>query len=209
MKQNGKQLLIACALMVLASASVQAQVYRITGPDGRITYSDKPPVESNKPSAAPRSTGGTASAGAGLPFELRQVASRYPVTLYTAPSCDPCGSARALLTSRGVPFSERTVSTNEDGVALQRLAGDNVLPFVTIGGQQIKGFSDGEWSQFLDAAGYPKASALPASYRNPPATPLVAMQRPDAPAVAAPQQAARPVAPPPTSAADNPAGIRF
>ena len=213
MKRNAKQLLTACALLVLASASVQAQVYRIVGPDGRITYSDKAPVDAGKAAVGSGSAGGTASAGASLPFELRQVSNRYPVTLYTAPACAPCGSARALLAARGVPYSERTVSTNEDGAALQRLAGDNVLPLVTIGGQQIKGFSDVEWSQFLDAAGYPKTSTLPASYRNPPATPLVAVQKPASPdtAVAAPTpapQAARPVVAP-TSAADNPAGIRF
>ena len=212
MKRNAIQLLTASALLVLASASVQAQVYRSVGPDGRITYSDKATLNPGKPTVGSGSAGASASPGVGLPFELRQVAVRYPVTLYTAQSCDPCGSARALLVSRGVPFSERTVSTNEDSTALQRLAGDNVLPFVTVGGQQIKGFSDVEWSQFLDAAGYPKASILPASYRNPPAAPLVAVQKPANPDAAAPApttQAATPVAPPSTSRTDNPAGIRF
>lgn len=210
MNRNAKHLLTACALLVLASTSLHAQVYRIVGPDGRVTFSDKPPVEPGKAAVGGAASGG-ASTGAGLPFELRQVATRYPVTLYTSPSCAPCGSARALLATRGVPFTERTVSTNDDAAALQRLAGDNVMPFVTIGSQQIKGFSDVEWSQYLDAAGYPKTSILPASYRNPPAAPLVAVQKPaEAPAAAAPQANA-PVTtqPAPARSTDNPAGIRF
>ena len=40
------------------------------------------------------------------------------------------------------------------------------------GGQQLKGYSDLEWKQYLDAAGYPKSSQLPSGYRNPPAAPL-------------------------------------
>jgi hypothetical protein len=87
-----------------------------------------------------------------------------------------------LLTSRGVPFNERTVTTAEDAEALQRLAGESSLPFLTIGGQRLKGFSDSEWTQFLDAAGYPKTSALPSGYRNGLSGPLVVVQKPAAPA---------------------------
>ena len=37
---------------------------------------------------------------ASLPFELKEVVQRYPVTLYTSASCSPCASARNLLVSR-------------------------------------------------------------------------------------------------------------
>jgi glutaredoxin len=187
------------------------QIYRIVAPDGRVTFSDKPPREgSAKPTAAAAVRLPADSGTANLPFELRQVASRYPVTLYTAPGCAPCGAGRAMLASRGVPFTEKTVTTNEDIDALKRLAGSTAsLPFLTIGGQQIRGFAQVEWVQFLDAAGYPKTSQLPASYSPSPATPLVAAQDPQrAPARAA--APAEPVAAPtPLPAAENPTGIRF
>ena len=64
--------------------------------------------------------------------------------------------------TRGIPFDERTVKSNEDVEALQRLSGQASLPLLTIGTQQLKGFSDAEWSQYLDAAGYPKSVQLPA-----------------------------------------------
>jgi glutaredoxin len=198
------------ALTLLAASAGAQQVYRIVGPDGKVTFSDKPPVEANVKLAPVVPLGGSAAAnGAGLPFELRQVASKYPVTLYTGANCGPCGAGRAYLSSRGIPFTERTVTTAEDAEALKRLAGDNSIPLLTVGGQQIKGYSDTEWGQFLDAAGYPARSALPASYRNPPASPLVAVQRP-APAAAPVESAPEPVrAPPPVERADNPAGIKF
>ena len=202
------KIIAACALFAGATTLINAQsVYRIVGPDGKVTFSDKPPAEpkAKLTSAAGTSGGGTASSS--LPFELRQVAQKYPVTLYTGENCGPCQSARSMLITRGVPFSEKTVSTVEDSQALQRLSGENSLPFATIGGQQLKGFSDSEWTQFLNAAGYPSASVLPSSYRQPAATSLVIIAAAP-PTVAAPARAAA-QAPQPTPAATNPSGIRF
>ena len=165
------------------------QVYRIVGPDGKVTFSDKPPLDAKAgaQAATPAATAGGGT-GAALPFELRNVVNRYPVTLYTGPNCAPCNSGRSFLSGRGIPFSERTVNTNDDIEALQRLSGSTSLPFLTIGGQQMKGYSEVEWGQFLDAAGYPRTSQLPAGYRAAPAAPLVAVQAPR-PAPAAPAAA--------------------
>lgn len=211
-------LLLALAVLAgLLAAPVLAQgVYRIVGPDGKVTYSDQPP-----PATTPArpvggtATGASAGASAQLPFELRQTSSRYPVTLYTSRDCAPCNSGRNLLNARGIPYSEKTVETPQDGEALKRLSGEASLPFLTIGSQQIKGYSDTEWSQFLDAAGYPKQSALPSSYRRPAPTPLVATARPAEAAGASSAVREQPTAPsapaevPVTPPPQNPAGIRF
>ena len=84
---------------ILASASVlcHAQVFRIVGPDGKVTFSDKPPVETNAKVFAGSGASGGGVATASLPFELRQVAQKYPVTLYTGENCGPCQSARSML----------------------------------------------------------------------------------------------------------------
>lgn len=205
----------ACAGLLLGAAAASAQtVYRILGPDGRVTFSDQPPPNAAAQAASPSGTrGASPAAGPALPYALQQVANRFPVTLYTGSDCAPCDSARQLLLSRGVPFAERTVRSDEDVEALKRLSGDASLPFGSIGRQQLKGFSDLEWTQFLDAAGYPKSSQLPSQYRPAPATPLVATRAPaPAPTPAAPDaQTVRtpdPQAPVRASPA-NPAGITF
>jgi hypothetical protein len=120
------------------------------------------------------------------------------------------------LSGRGVPFTERTVNTPEDTDALVRISGENSLPFLTIGGQKIKGFADTEWTQFLDAAGYPSSSKLPGNFRNVPAAPLVAVQKPAEPTAvaegettAARAPAVAPPRPAPVDNNSNPAGIRF
>ena len=206
----GAMALVAIAGSSAGDANAQ-QIFRIVGPDGRVTFSDKPPQDTGTQASAAKAIPLPGAAGAdvaSLPFELRQAATRYPVTLYTSPDCGPCGGGRAMLTARGIPFSERTVTTNDDIEALKRMAGAASLPLLTIGGQQIKGFSETEWGQFLDAAGYPKTSQLPRGYVQRPAAPMVVLQdpqqvRPIAPA--APSAAA----PPPPPPAENPAGIKF
>ena len=56
-----------------------------SGPMARVTFSDKPPPASRCPaSGAPPAAPPQPNAGAQLPFELRQVVGRYPVTLYTS-----------------------------------------------------------------------------------------------------------------------------
>jgi hypothetical protein len=217
------------------ACSVAAQpIYRIVGADGRLTYADKPhsAAGQNKVSEAGRAPGGDAAVP--LPVSLRTVARQYPVALYTTANCTPCATGRALLVNRGIPFTEKTITSPEDAEAFQALSGENALPLLTVGAQQIKGWSETQWQLFLDAAGYPRSSQLPRTYRMPAAKPLVALApaaveapgqstpaNPDAtpaPADAAPADAAPP-APTRQSAATprapvgannpNPAGIRF
>lgn len=197
------------ALVVLATPLVQAQaVFRIVGPDGRVTFSDKPPAPSEKATKLDSSGRAGAVAGADLPFELRAVVNRYPVTLYSGDGCEPCNNGRAMLTNRGIPFTERTVTTAQDGEALQKLSGGATLPFMTIGGQNIKGFQPSEWAQYLDAAGYPSTSMLSSSYRNPQPSPLAPVSKP-VPVKAPESKQPAPPPPEPVNGPGNPAGIRF
>jgi glutaredoxin len=209
MKCNTALTLWTCAVMLGAMPGTQAQtIYRIVGADGKVTFSDKPPLSSEQGNVATIGAGAASTGGGNLPFELRQVVSKYPVTLYTSADCAPCGAGRTLLTSRGVPFSERTVATAEDTASLQRVTGENLLPVLSIGGQRIKGFSDVEWTQYLDAAGYPKTSVLPANFRNAPVSPLVSVQK-----QAETKPEVKPTEPEPAAAPgptpSNPAGISF
>ncbi|WP_068645414.1 glutaredoxin family protein, partial [Variovorax soli] len=186
MKLDGRLGLIALAC-VAGTAAFAQQVYRQVDANGKVTYSDQPP--SARTAQPVQGAGGGAvnslPTDSALPYELRQVAQRYPVTLYTGNECQPCDAGRSLLSTRGVPFTEKTVQTAQDGEALQRQSGKTSLPQVSIGSQQLVGFQDSEWTRYLDAAGYPASSRLPAGYKNAPATPLVAQVKAAPPAAAA------------------------
>jgi glutaredoxin len=210
--QSRAALLASLAMLAFAVPQVQAQpIYKIVGPDGRISFSDQPPANTSK--ATPLSPGGRSAtesaAVGGLPFELRQIANKYPVTLYTSAECDPCNTGRSMLNARGIPFNERTVTTAEDAEALQQLNSQKSLPLLTIGDKRLSGFLYAQWSEYLDAAGYPASSQLPSGYRNPAPMPLAPSSKP-LNAEKTPDSAPPPPPPPlPAITRDNPTGIQF
>lgn len=192
--------------VLFASAPLYAQ-YKVIGPDGKVTYTDRPPASAGGGKVTELGgRGGVAAENAALPLELRQAVSRYPVTLYASTgTCDPCESARQLLRLRGIPYSERAVQSPEDADALERLSGGRDAPTLSIGAQTLRGLAPEVWNSYLDAAGYPRESRLPPNYAYAPATPLVARAAPPA-ARAAETPAERPAAAP-APAANT--GIKF
>jgi glutaredoxin len=203
-------LTVAGLLTVLAVAPAAAQ-YKIVGPDGRVTYTDRPPpdpggrVQSIGPAGGVPSD--TASANPPLPAELQRIGARFPVTLYSSRECVPCDSGRQLLQQRGVPYAERQVLSADDVAALERLTGTRSLPALKVGGQVLHGYSQTDWAAYLDAAGYPTESRLPRGWTPPAAQPLVARTPAATPAPVA--RAPDPVRPPPAVDTTPAGGIRF
>jgi glutaredoxin len=194
--------LLRCAPLLLVALHSHAQ-YKVTGPDGKVTYTDRPPISADGKVTAINARGGASEVA--LPLDLRKAVSRYPVTLFVASSaCEPCDAARQLLRQRGIPFSERQVQTPEDSDALERLSGGRDAPTLSIGSQILRGLSPEVWASYLDAAGYPRESQLPANYQYPAAAPVVAR----APPPRAPEAATSTEAPA-ANPTTNPAGIKF
>ena len=197
----------ALALVLLVAATASQAQYKVIGTDGKVTYTDREPSASEGKIIPLGNRAVAQQAEAELPFEVRQAASKYPVTLFvTTTACDPCNSGRQFLKQRGIPFNERLVVTSEDSEALERLSGAREAPTLTIGSQTLRGFAAEVWASYLDAAGYPRESRLPSTYQYRAATPIVERRE----SVTA-RSDARPSAPatPTAPAAAPPVGIRF
>lgn len=208
-------LTLVAAALVLTSLPGHAQ-YKIVEPDGRVTYTDRPPALSAGARVTAVRRDGTVAAAAdeaaALPLELRQVRARFPVTLYVGVDCPPCDSGRRLLRARGVPYIERVVSDDRDGEELLRLSNGRTVPTLTVGAQVLQGYSETEWQSTLDLAAYPRESRLPRNYLPPIPTPLTARAPEPAAVAQAPEPRAEPRAEPlpaaPPPAASGPS-IRF
>jgi len=178
----------------------QAQ-YKVVLPDGSTTYTDRPPVASNaRVTALARSGSRSGPVDVSLPSELRTAVQRYPVTLYTSTDCTPCDSGRRFLQQRGVPYSERRITSEDDAAALERLVGGRTVPALTIGAQPLRGLSETDWASYLDVAGYPRENKLPRGWQPPEPTTLVERATPTARAPVAPPEprAAEPAVTPPS-----------
>jgi glutaredoxin len=202
--------LALAAALLLAASGAHAQ-FKVIGADGKVTYTDREPSQTEGRVTALGARAPAQAVEPDLPFELRQAAQKYPVTLYTTTgSCEPCVQARQFLKQRGVPFGERQAASNEDIDALEKISGGREAPTLTVGSQVLRGFATDSWGQYLDAAGYPRESRLPSTYQYRSATPI--LERRD-PAVARSGDAAPAPAPfnrPAPATSPGPSGgIRF
>jgi glutaredoxin len=205
-----KAMAMAGGLLIATSAFAQ---YKYVDPEGRTTYSDQPPPPSARVVMQTKLNLRTRP-NTPLPFGLQQATLKYPVTLYTGDGCVPCDDARAYLRSRGVPFIEKTVTSDDDIALFKQQSPDGTAPVVAVGTRRAIGYTQSTVSGLLDSAGYPATNVLPRDYELPLPSPLSPTtkvpstnlaqsgQQPQAPARNA---AAAAAAPSPTA----PPGFRF
>ena len=216
-RQSMRRSVLGLLLAASTAAALAQTPYKVVAPDGKVTYTDRPvaaqpgmQVQPLKRDAISGAVSGAVSGGLSgppLPADLRAVQARFPVKLYTTTDCASCDSGRRLLQQRGVPYSERLVTTEDDIAALQRLGAGRTLPVLTVGGQTLRGYGESDWLSTLDLAGYPKESRLPRGWQAPPAEPLVA--RTPVVTLRAPAEARVASEPDLPQALPEPTGIRF
>ncbi|NVD73595.1 glutaredoxin family protein [Duganella sp. BJB1802] len=197
--------LAAFAIALLCLGTAGAQVYKWVDDKGVTHYSDQPPPPSTpartKVELKSFATGG---ATVELPQELADAVRNRPVTLYTTAQCDGCSNGRAMLMARGIPFTEKTVATVDDQVALKKAGGNGQFPFLLVGRSKLTGFEQNSWDVLLSDAGYPLEKRLPPNYRYP-APVSAAPPPPPAPEMVHPvEEPAKPL--PPVNA---PPGFQF
>jgi glutaredoxin len=186
--------LIALGLAALFSGSWAQQTYRWVDKEGHVHYTQQPPARDAAKSVQQKKIGGGSVVESQIPFSLQQAIKNYPVTLYTSPSCKQgCPEARELLSKRGIPYSEVSVSDSQTNDLLIKATGDNKVPALTVGTLAQKGYQAEAMHSALDAAGYPRTPVFAGKLPVPAAAP----QRP---APIAPNEAT-----PPASATQEPA----
>lgn len=140
------------ALPLLAAAAT----YRWVDKTGKVHYSDQPPPPEVLKMEERRLRPNVIDTS-GQPYAVQKASREFPVVLYTGATCGAaCDSARGLLNKRGVPFSEIAVAKEEDAVVFRKRFGDGPLmvPALSVGSQNLKGFEEGGWNRLLDDAGY-------------------------------------------------------
>ena len=165
---------IGVLLMLAAATAAAQQLYRWTDDKGRVHITDTPPPPSAK-GVQKKSYRSTPAEGGQTSYELAQAVKDFPVTLYTAASCnEPCADARAALNQRGVPFKEVQVSDAQTADELKRVSGGEQVPVLIVGRSVHSGFLQSAYDSLLDAARYPKTGTVPARSQGQPTEPEAA-----------------------------------
>jgi glutaredoxin len=152
--------------LLMFMASAVAQIYNWTDKQGKKHYSDTPPPPDQVKSPV-KILSDNGRPAVELPYLLAGPVRNYPVTLYTTAQCGACDMGRALLESRGIPYTEKTVSSPEDQQKLSQAGSTGQVPLLLIGPTHLVGFEEGAWNGALSDASYPKERILPPNYRNP------------------------------------------
>jgi glutaredoxin len=158
--------IVAALLAALVASTASAQLYRWVDQTGKVHYTDTPPQPATARAIEKKKPSGSVVEGT-TPYAVQQAAKSFPVTLYTAASCEaPCKDARDLLAKRGVPYSEVAITEQKQLDELKRISGGDEVPVLVVGKSVIKGYESGSYQGALDTAGYP-LNAPPAAARTP------------------------------------------
>lgn len=186
---------ILLSLLLAAHALQAAQLYRWVDDKGRVEWRDTPPP-ANAKKVERRTVGGSVIETSTLPYSVQQAVRNFPVTLYTSNCGEGCDKARAHLTRRGVPFTQK--SPQDDVEAYKKLTGGGMeVPLLFVGAERLRGYESGAWDVALDTAGYPRQPVPGYVAPKPAAAPA---PKPPAAQAAAPAPAAENAAPAPVPA---------
>jgi glutaredoxin len=145
-----------CVLsFALATSAAADTVYKVVGPDGEITYSDKPPSDRARPTNKLEFRNLPSSP---LPAEVlrfreqleksaesRVNAARAPragdVALFTASWCGHCKRAKAHLAAGQIAYVEYDIESIEGMQAFIGAGGKGGVPLLVAGERRIQGYS--------------------------------------------------------------------
>jgi glutaredoxin len=142
------------ALALAGQASI-AQTYKWVDAQGRTHYGDRPPAEARtRPVTAVINTysGAPVLHAAGSP--AGKPAARESLVIYTTPTCGYCNAAKAHMGRRGIPYTERDVTTSDSYAREFRQKGGRGVPLIVAGSRTLNGYSPESLDELLKGAGY-------------------------------------------------------
>jgi hypothetical protein len=183
-------LAVLTSTLITAMAVQAAQLYRWVDDKGRVEWRDTPPPANAKAKKVEQRTiGGSSIETSTLPYGLQQAVRNFPVTLYINNCGEACDKARAHLTRRGVPFTQKNPQDDID-THKKLTDGGMEVPLLFVGRDRLKGYLETSWDTALDAAGYLRQPVPGYVAPKPPAAPAV--KPPPPPAAAAAPDSAEP-----------------
>lgn len=145
------------AILFVAFSSSAAQLYRWVDSKGNVEWRDTPPPTSTPMKNVEQRKLGNNVIGTGeTPYSLQQATTNHPVTLW-ATDCGPaCTSARAHLSRRGIPYTDKSPQTDPEG--FKKVSPASEVPILMVGKIPLRGYLESEWDTTLDSAGYPRTA---------------------------------------------------
>lgn len=114
----------------------QAEVYKIIGADGKVSYTDKEPE-----SASAKTEKLKIQTYSGAPTVSTYNGSVRKVTILSAQWCGVCRKAKAYMNSKKIAFEEWDIDQSDFARAKMKELGASGVPVILVGKQKMVGFS--------------------------------------------------------------------
>jgi glutaredoxin len=164
---RSKIILLAAACAAVSLSSYAATVYKTTGPDGKVIYTDQPPAD-GKAANGTKALDIKDEPTSPLPEAVlkyqeqlkrsankriqetpkRASASATPV-LFSAAWCGYCRRAKAYLQQNGIAFQEHDIDTEAGMQAFVEAGGGRGVPLLIVNGGATRGFSEGSYDRLF------------------------------------------------------------
>ncbi|BBA36114.1 glutaredoxin-like protein, YruB [Methylocaldum marinum] len=143
---------MAVLLFAVAFGTVgEAEVYKLTGPDGRVTYTDSRSEGGINTKVEVVETGSYAGEAELAP--IGEAAASRKVTIFTTEWCGVCRKAKSYMASQGIAFDEFDIEKSRSARSRFDKLGARGVPVILVGKEKMTGFSAGKLKAMLDRAG--------------------------------------------------------
>jgi glutaredoxin len=138
--------LTLAALVFLALAPAEAEIYKWTDAKGVLHFSDKPPPQDQVELVRVPATNSFRAAPVAEPSvaraESRRPAKAKSVVMFSAEWCGYCRKARRFFQANGVAFRERDIEKEPAARREYERLGGAGVPLILVGDRRLTGFSE-------------------------------------------------------------------
>lgn len=129
------RLVLGLSLLAVGMES-HAEIYKVIGVDGKVSYTDKEPPPTEKAEKLRLQTYG------GAPVVTSSQGSVKRVTILSTQWCGVCTRAKAYMKSRNIDFEEWDVDKSDYARAKMNELGAKGVPVILVGKRKMTGFSE-------------------------------------------------------------------
>jgi glutaredoxin len=134
--------------ITLGAPKTQAEIYKIVGTDGKVSYADKPSQSATAKTEKPK-----IQTYSGAPSVSTYNGSVGKVTLLSAQWCGVCRQAKVYMKSRKIAFEEWDIDQSDYARSKMRELGATGVPVILVGKQKMVGFSPEGLDDMVQKAG--------------------------------------------------------
>lgn len=131
------------AIALLAAAPALAQVYKWTGPGGKVHYGDRPPEDAKKQElkiSIPSYDGPVQVRDWSAVLGAKSAAAGGAVTMYSTGWCGHCKNARRYFASKGIAYRDIDVENSPEARREFKRLGGSGVPLILVGSKAMSGW---------------------------------------------------------------------